>query len=488
MHDIQRALRAALAGQAQAGIVGRKRVAATWSDRYGSVLGRYHASPCWRKRRYLMTTTETAARPSQSDPGWRSGQRRVLGRLGGSLDLMLIVAATLAIRSCGGLASSIDADEGVYLVMAQQWLRGGLPYVAVWDQHPPGLPALLAVLQTLIFDPVYGARLAAAAAVATTAVLIRRFCLHANQPSAGLVAALLYIVCISRWAGLSANTEVFNNACVTLAAYLLFGTTRRMSDLATAVTAAVVFGAGLQIKYVIFPEAVLLSLCYLIASSRRSGNLRATVVAAGLMIAGGCLPTALAIAYFWFRGALWPFLEANINSNITYIGMMPPLSDILRDSASGVLPIVGPILIMAYAMLRRIQWRLHWYAPSSIEVWILLWLVAAVLDVCLPMKFFRHHFFALYPPVCLGGALALAAVAAGQRKTFAFGIVLLLITAVPAWAMGVFRASPWAAADVPAPSRSWSGRLARVTLICMFIAIIRPSMRSRAFDRQRPTS
>jgi 4-amino-4-deoxy-L-arabinose transferase-like glycosyltransferase len=396
-----------------------------------------------------MTAKETAAPPSQSGSSRRTGRRGVSARQGYALAVMVIIAATLAIRSYGLLVSPIDADEGVYLVVAQQWLRGGLPYVAVWDQHPPGLPALFAILQTLIFDPVLGARLAAAAAVATTAVLMHRFCVrYANQPGAGLVAALLYIVCISRWAGLSANTEVFNNACTALAAYLLFGAIRRSPDLRTAVTVAVVFGVGLQIKYVIFPEAVLLSLGYLIVSYRRSGNARAAVVAAGLMIAGGCLPTALTTAYFWFRGALWPFLDANIGSNITYIGIVPPLADILRDSASGVLPIVGPALIMAYAMLERVRWRRPWCGFSSMEAWILLWLVAAVLNVCLPMKFFRHHFFALYPPVCLGGALALAAVAVDRRKS-ALGIVVLLITAVPAWAMGVVRASPWAEVDVP---------------------------------------
>jgi hypothetical protein len=78
-----------------------------------------------------------------------------------------------------------------------------------------------------------------------------------------------------------------------------------------------------------------------------------------------------------------------------------------------------------------------------------LWIVAAALDVCLPMKFFRHHFFALYAPVCLGGALALAAVAAGRRKIFAFGILTLLVTAMPAWVMGVVRSAPWKGVDAP---------------------------------------
>jgi hypothetical protein len=367
-----------------------------------------------------------------------------------ALAVTVVVTATLVARSCGLLVSSIDADEGVYLVMAQQWLRGGLPYVAVWDHHPPGLAALLAVIQTITFDPVLGARLAAAGAVAMTAILIHRFCVrYADQPGAGLTGALLYIVCISRWAGLSANTEVFNNLCVALAAYLLVGAARRPPDLPRAITAAAAFGFGLQIKYVIFPEAAVLSLGYLVALHRQCSNFRLTAVAAGSMIVAGCLPTGLAATYFWLQGALRPFLDANIGSNITYIGIIPPLSDIVRDTASAMWPIAGPVLIIGYAVLRKFPWRRQWHAVLSTEAWILLWIVAAALDVCLPMKFFRHHFFALYAPVCLGGALALAEIAAGRRKTLAYGILMLLVTAIPAWAMGVVRASPWKATDAP---------------------------------------
>src|ERR1035441_10454143 len=30
----------------------------------------------------------------------------------------------------------LDWDESLYIVMAQRWLQGDLPYVRIWDQHP----------------------------------------------------------------------------------------------------------------------------------------------------------------------------------------------------------------------------------------------------------------------------------------------------------------------------------------------------------------
>jgi hypothetical protein len=364
---------------------------------------------------------------------------------------IVITAAAVAARSFALFTSSVDADEGVYLVMAQQWLRGGLPYIAVWDQHPPGLPALLTAVQSLIADPVFGARLAATAAVAATAAMIHRFCVrHANLPSAGLLGALLYIVCISRWAGLSANTEIFNNTCVTFAAYQLFGAARSPTrGLGKALVAALALGIGLQIKYVIFPEAVLLCLAYLIALFRQRTPLATLLTTAGLLAVMGCLPTGLAIAYFWAHGALQPFLDANISSNIAYVAIAQPIMAVLRDSASGLMPILGAGLLIGYAMIRCVQWRPRWNPADSPEAWILLWIIAAALDVCLPLKFFRHYFFTLYPPACIGGALALAAVTLHQRRKAYIGAVALLASAAPAWIIGLARAAPWTETDVP---------------------------------------
>ena len=365
-----------------------------------------------------------------------------------SLATLAIVAFAFLMRSASLMLSSMDWDEGVYIVMAQQWLRGNLPYVAVWDQHPPALPALLALAQSVIPDPVLGARLLAASAVAVTAVVIHRFCArHAKRPDLGLVAALLYIVCMSRFGGLLANTEVFNNALVASAAFLLFGAARRADrGLAGAVGAALLLGVGLQFKYVILPEAVLLCLGYLALCHARDRDLRALVAPAALLIGAGLLPTILTVAYFWHKGILGPFLDANIGSNLAYFGIARSLPIIAGDSVSGLAPLVGPVLLIGYAVARHFQAPARWHA-TSLESWVLLWTIAAAVDVCLPMKFYVHYFFALYPPLCLAGALALGRVAAGRRTVFMAGCVLLCLVAAPLWIAGVARTMAFSTID-----------------------------------------
>ncbi len=366
------------------------------------------------------------------------------------LIVLVIVGAAFIARSFALFLTSInwDGDEGIYLVMAQQWLRGNLPYDAVWDQHPPGLPALLAVVQLLISDPVFGARLAATSAVAIAAAVLYLFCArHARRPGVGLIAALLYIVCMSRYGGLSTNTEVFNNAVVAGAAYLLFGALRGTGDgLPRALLAAVLLGIGLQIKYVILPEAALLCLGYLVATYASRRALRAALVAACLLIVAGCLPTAVAVGYFWHEGLLRPFLEANITSNVTYLSIIQPLNQVIRDTMGGLGPLVGPVLLICYAACRG-GLKPADPAAAALQPWLLLWAVAAIIDIVLPLKFYPHYFLALYPPICLLGALALDTIVPRRRATFAAGFAVLFVTALPLWMIGVARATNHTAAD-----------------------------------------
>jgi hypothetical protein len=207
---------------------------------------------------------------------------------------------------------------------------------------------------------------------------------------------------------------------------------------------------------VVFPEAALLCLGYLVALRRQGCDLAAVAARAGLLVTVGCLPTGLAIGYFWAEGILGLFWDANVGSNLLYVTMVPALPDIVRFSGSGLKPLVTAILMIGYAMTRGSEGQSQWVALSSPKGWVLLWAVAAGLNVCLPMKFYPHYFFALYPPMCIAAALALAQLAGGHRRAFALGSVALFLTAAPIWMGDAARAVEYAQADA---SRAVAGFL-----------------------------
>src|SRR6185437_12709183 len=101
---------------------------------------------------------------------------------------LICLAAAAMLRAFSFRVAGLDWDESLYIVMAQRWLQGGLPYVAVWDQHPAGLPALFA-------DGLLAARLAALLAVAGTACLLfAAWDRLAGQRLAGALAAAIYLL------------------------------------------------------------------------------------------------------------------------------------------------------------------------------------------------------------------------------------------------------------------------------------------------------
>lgn len=124
--------------------------------------------------------------------------------------LALLMAAAFALRAASFRVSVIDWDESLYLVIAQRWLQGALPYVSVWDQHPLGLPALLLVVTWIGCDALLAARVAGTLAVAATAAVLYLFGARLlSRPSVGLLAGIMYIIYMNRYQSLPANTELF---------------------------------------------------------------------------------------------------------------------------------------------------------------------------------------------------------------------------------------------------------------------------------------
>ena len=107
---------------------------------------------------------------------------------------LAFLGLALLLRAPGFPAAVLDPDEGLYLVQARAWLAGGWPFLAVWDMHPPGAPALLVPALALVGDPVVALRLAGVAAAAATASLLHALARRLGAgPGPALAAGLLYV-------------------------------------------------------------------------------------------------------------------------------------------------------------------------------------------------------------------------------------------------------------------------------------------------------
>lgn len=314
---------------------------------------------------------------------------------------LAFLGLALLLRGPGFPAAVLDPDEGLYLVQARAWLGGGWPFVAVWDMHPPGAPALLVPALALFGDPVAALRLAGVAAVAATASLLHALARQLGAaPGTALAAGLLYVAYSTMPGGLATNTELLLAPFIALAALLLLTEVRR----AAPPRAGAVFAAGLAagmavwVKQVAALEASALWLtmagCALAAG--RLGPARLLGLAA-LFALGAGVPSLGVGAGYWAAGQGEAWWQANILAAVHYAGPGEEWAE-LRRRLVGAVPALGPLVLAALPAWREQAARL-----------LLPWLAGSALAVTAPLKFYDHYLLILAPPLSLLAAFGLAA-------------------------------------------------------------------------------
>jgi hypothetical protein len=246
-------------------------------------------------------------------------------------------------------------------------------------------------------------RVSACVAVAITAAVIY---FTARRVNRGFVAPIAAVVLYTAWTarlwGLSGNTEIYLNALVAPAMYLLLragdgsrGSGRLVAPLSLA---GLLLGLALQVKHVALAETALffaVAVVLALGVDRRCAIL--TIAAAAVCF---LLPSLIVTAYFWIEGVAAQYFHAVINANLIYAMERPGLGQILREVPRSF---IIPILAIFGAAI--VAWRRR----DRRTALVLAWAVAAAIDVALPGKFWAHYFLLIVPPAALlGGSLAQA--------------------------------------------------------------------------------
>lgn len=359
--------------------------------------------------------------------------------LRGPVVFALMLAVALLCRWMAFVPAVIDTDEGLYMLQAREWLRGNWPFVAVWDMHPPGAPALIALALAVLGESIRSVRLLGAICVAVTGSALDGLVRAAGgAPALALTAGLAYVVLTPTLTGLATNTEILFAPFVVGALAFAARLAARALDRAAAprirdlVPIGLLIGCGLVIKQVVVFE--------------------------------GCFAFALAVLLPWWRGVLdWRRVAAMAAAyavlcatpilllGLTYLLMgefatlwdalvLAPLRYGFSRLSPGVaawvvtaelLTLAAPLLLAVVATLRPL--------PEHRRLLVLgwSWFAVAALGVIAPGMFFRHYFLMLLPPLGLLAALGawrLAAMLRPERVRPAV-LVLLVLLALDAWRM-----------------------------------------------------
>lgn len=331
-----------------------------------------------------------------------------------SIALALLPVLVLMIRWASFLPSVIDWDESLYLLQAREWLRGNWPFSGVWDMHPPGAPALIALFFLIFGESLETVRFLGVVCVTATGYALIALVRVMGAPRAlGYAAAILYAAHSLKLGGLSSNTEILFAPLVVSSLALALAQGPVWPRL---IGMGVLIGCALLIKQVATPEGCLAFALFAwpLLRARRWGLLAAT---AGVYLLLCLTPTALVAGIYALRGEFGIWFESTILAPLEY--------------ASGRIALEQMFWRITMAML-ALRWLLVLSLPAlllaprdpvlrRLLLLALLWLLVAALAVAGPGFFFPHYFLIVMAPLSL-----LAAIGAHAFATFVGGARLRL--------------------------------------------------------------
>lgn len=229
---------------------------------------------------------------------------------------ILIALATLLIRMPAWGDPNYHVDEGFYLLVADRMRAGATLYVDIWDRKPPGI-YVINYLVGLVWPGMLAMHVAATLSVAMGAVLLFRLARLVSGPRGALLAALGYVVIIGRFGGAGAQTPVFYNTAMTLAAWLVVSRQDRLREgqIPAAIPLAMVAaGCALATKPTALPEAVWFGL-FALWCARVAVPLQRLCKWAAVLAVAGAAPLLACGLWFAENGHFSDAWDAVVRSN-----------------------------------------------------------------------------------------------------------------------------------------------------------------------------
>jgi len=359
-----------------------------------------------------------------------------------ALAILTLAGLLIILERCHTYSEPLERDITTYAVIGEELLKGRALYSDLWDHKPPAIHLtfalaeaiagegplavfllnVLAALATLVGLYQAGNRLGGRAggfwAAAIWAVLCGDLVLQANQPNEEVFLNALQAWVFALW--LSADPKkpeprrwvLIGALCAIASLYKPFAV---LEALALCAASLVLHWNSKLLRRNIFRQAATVFACVLAAWAGVSG-------------------------WFALQGRWGDFRDAVFTYNFYYSGYhADSLSDLLRNIGSQVLNLPAPGWLFLLFAIACFGFSVAAKKKQGLGSW-LFWatfLLAAVLELFLPGRFFAHYEQLLLPPLVLGAAWGTSAIGENTGKKYwkclpgAILLVLLIFHEVP---------------------------------------------------------
>lgn len=340
----------------------------------------------------------------------------------------------------------LNVDEAVYHLMGAAWLDGTPPHLGIVDNKPLGLYFIHAVADGVFSDPIVGARILGAIATFIASWLLMRLARRflGLGPAAGVLCGLLFSTYAILLGGDASQGPVFYAPLVVGGALLVMAEIAALSrgaapSIARLAGAGVLLGLSLQIKYVTVFECAAFGITYLAAGWRAAASSAkigpAVLAGAGVLVAGGLLPTALAYGAYAAMGHGAEFIFYTFTSNLSRAVTEDPLP-VVASRMALIAVVFVPLVLLSLEHLRARkarenvvpQARENITPPAWVDAFLVVWFLAAVAGGVAQLQFCDHYFYEAVPPAAIMAAAALRPKSAAlrARKAAVTGAVMVL--------------------------------------------------------------
>lgn len=320
-----------------------------------------------------------------------SGKRRedwlacLASRPAARLLLITLVAVLTRMVYFGDQAA--DFDEQIYSLIGQDMLRGGLPYVDLWDRKSVGLFAIFAVAHAVGGPDALAYQVLATLCAIAGAWLLYPVARRLVDDGTALGAALLYPPLTFLYGARSAQAEIFFIPLM-IAMFLLVTTLDSEKAERRGLLAMLLGGLALQIKFTVAPQCLVLGLVAL--WHFRHDPVPRQIGRAAIYGLIGAAPTLAVMGWYAAIGQFDALWYATVLSNFDRLP-----SGGGRFMAQHLAPL-GPLAVLTLAGVYA-AFRMNAPEDKGCYRLVLLWSAATLAGVYLPSTLYIHYFNTFVP-------------------------------------------------------------------------------------------
>ena len=300
--------------------------------------------------------------------------------------LLFLVVLAIALRLGTYSPLVIDHDESTYIIIADQWLKGYVPYVDFIEVKPIGIFLLFASILKC-YSTVWLIRIVAAVVIGLTGYLLAQCADHFFKDRFGFYSGILYVFTASlhKWSW-SANTELFFLFFSIWGLYFLI----RSQKMKSVFIAGLIFGLGVLFKYHILFDVMAFSLCFI--CKRKS--VLPSLGKLGIMSLGLVLPVGIWMGSYYYLGHLDELVSAIWTIPSKYASTVDFLASInfIGEFYLSFLPLSALFFAGIYDNYRSKKIR-----PL---IFCLIWLCCSWIGVLATGKHYFHYLFQALPCLC----------------------------------------------------------------------------------------